>query len=172
MATPKTLSDSPKAKQPMGTEEGFESRAAGSTAQRKRLPTFLPSSMSMPATASVSLQIAPQGPSSIFWLAPREQGHRVGPRTQGREGEPPHTMTGTGLGWQGPDLLQQPARALQKKAKHKCREGIAPLLLGQGCPPWGLNPSPTPGLQAVAEPATSRLGDLRKPLALAFPSVS
>lgn len=98
MATPKTLSDSPKAKQPMGTEEGFESRAAGSTAQRKRLPTFLPSSMSMPATASVSLQIAPQGPSSIFWLAPREQGHRVGPRTQGREGEPPYTMTGTGLG--------------------------------------------------------------------------
>lgn len=80
----------------------------------------------------------------MFWLAPGQQGHRAGPRTLGRREDSPTPPPPWTQGWgrQSPDI------SLQQPS------------------------SPQGRRQGIQSSVTSRLGDLHKPLASAFLSVS
>lgn len=87
----KTVCDSSKAKQLIGTEGGFEPRVAkpiaqpfhGTSLRGRVCPCFCSCLCLSQPQHLCHCKLHLEGPNSIFWLAPGEQGHGLGPRTLG-----------------------------------------------------------------------------------------
>lgn len=174
MATPQTLSDSPKAKQPMGTEEGFESRAAGwlyspeeASAHVSAIPNVYASHsicVTANCTSRAKLNILVGSKGARAQSRAKDPGERRGTPTH-------HDGHRAGAGRDPIFSSSLPGPCGRRQSTNADKESLR-FSLAMAALPGASAPVPPQGCRLWLSAATSRLGDLRKPLALAFRSVS
>lgn len=130
--------------------------------------------MSMTATACVTESCTSKGQVQCFGWHQGSRGTEWGQELWGGERTPHPTPTmGSGLGEAEQRPPQQPSAPREGGRAYAWRRNHHPFSLTMAalveCQP---QPSPAPGLVVSLGSITSRLGDLHKPLASAFLSVS